>query len=152
MPDYRWQVDHYVSIDKFEITPEELTRRLEITPTEAFRKGDRRSSKRTWQWNVWRLEAPSLDSDTAGMNQHGMAGLIELVSKLHERLTVVRSVCPPGELHFTTIIMTDSDCPSLGLDYETSRRVVELGATWSATIWPISFEDDEDDELSVPGK
>jgi hypothetical protein len=143
IPDFRWQVDHYAWFNKFEITPEGLTRRIELTPTKTFRQGDLVSSKRPWPWHHWQLEAPSLELDTPGMNRHGKAGLIELVSKLYERIAVVRSVCPQGELHFETIISTDSACPSLGLDYETSRRIVELGATWSATIWPTSFEDDD---------
>lgn len=142
MPDFRFVVDHYVSIDKFLIAPEELTQRLGLTPTSTHCVGDRLSTRRNWISNGWELEAQSLDVDTAGMSQHGWEGMVDLVKTLHERLDVVHAICPPGEVSFKTIIRTDHACPTVGLELETSQRIVELGATWYATIWPTTFDDE----------
>jgi len=146
IPDFHFQVDHDVTILKFDVSPEEVTRRLGLTPTKTFRAGDALSHKRKWQWNGWVLEAPPLDVDIAGMNCDGFSGLDELVAKLHDRLEIVQSLCPPGEISFTTIIATDHTCPSVGLNFQTNRLIVELGATWHATIWPMSFDDDDDSD------
>lgn len=146
MPGFRFEIDHDVTILKFDVSPEEVTRRLGLTPTKTFRAGDALSHKRKWQWNGWRLEVSSLDVDTAGMNRDGFSGLDKLVAQLHNRLEIVQSLCPPGEISFTTIIATDHTCPSVGLDSETNRLIVELGATWHATIWLTSFDENGEDE------
>jgi hypothetical protein len=146
IPDFRFQVDHDVTILKFDVSPEEVTRRLGLIPTKTFRAGDALSHIRKWQWDGWVLEAPSLDVDTEGMNRDGFSGLDELVAKLHSRLEIVQSLCPPGEISFMTIIATDHTCPSVGLTSQTNRLIVELCATWHATIWPTSFDDSDDDD------
>lgn len=69
------------------------------------------------------------------MNTLANKDLDALVARFYKRRAVLLKLLPPGELSFVTIISTDSINPCFGPSLETSRRIVELRATWAVSIW-----------------
>lgn len=136
------QVRVYLSIFGDSFPLEDITEKLEIEPSNTYRKGDRipnRSSKLLRKETSWDLDTGYQESfDVEEQLQQIIMPLRNKVSIIQEIKQTYSVVCK----FFIVIIMEEGDTPSLYLDTDVINFASSIGAEFDIDLYANPYEDD----------
>jgi hypothetical protein len=122
---------------------DDVTNRLGITPTDAWRKGDKGFYKSAVEFAMWRLATDK------GKEYIYIENLVnEIVSKLFDKIEIINDLKRQFKLDSVLEIDTNEDnsTPALGHDLRTIEFLYRTGTTTDIDIYRFNSDSNETNE------
>jgi hypothetical protein len=134
----------YFALKGDDFDTDDVTNRLGITPTDAWRKGDKGFYKSTVEFAMWRLATDK------GKEYIYIENLVsEIVSKLFDKIEIINELKRQFKLDSVLEIVLyidtneDNSTPALGHDLRTIEFLYRTGTTTDIDIYRFNSDSDE---------
>lgn len=140
----------YFALTGDDFDTDEVTKRMDITPTDSWRKGDKGKHKPILEFASWQL------STDKGKEYYDIDNLVdEIVSKLYDKMEIINDLKRQFQLDSVLEIVLyidtneDNSTPSLAHDLKTIEFLFRTGTTTEVDIYRFNSASDETNEPTL---